>query len=167
MFDRIISFVPNRSFYFVVVFLVSLSLILALPITAFAQDTGSPIIPPDVMSPEQALTLLLSTVLAIGSTFVGGALNTAIVNVLKPFVPIPADTLKNYTGLGLVILYWIAFRFGAVGTFESVGQFLTVLLPALINLIGTPAASSAIHAFAVRYKLYPVLSYQRTVPKLE
>lgn len=128
----------------------------------FAQDTP-PVIPPDVLSPDQALNGLLALFMSTFAAFTGSMLTTTIVSVLKLFVPstVDAGILKNIVGALLTVLYWLAVRYGFSDTFASVGQAIITIVPALIALFGTIVGSSALHKLAVKYG-FPIFSYKRT-----
>lgn len=169
-------FAPNQLFW-LVVFVVSLVLILTLPFAVMAQDETpppevtelpptatpalEPVIPPDVMSPEDAGTVSLTAVLSIVAAFANGVLTATIVSVLKLFLPTDATILKNVVGTALTVLYWLAVRYNFGDTFESAGQFAVTVIPALLTLYGGLQGSKAIHQQAVKSN-FPLLSYKRS-----
>lgn len=159
-------FIPNRRFWLVLTFIFGLFLLTASVVAA--QDSGY-VIPPDVMTPDQAGQAGINLVLSIVAAFGGSILTAAIVSLLKLFVPdtVDAGTIKNVVALVLTVLYWLAVRYGFGEAFTSIANFLVVIIPAGITLYGSFIGSSMLHQQAVAHNA-PVLGYQRTpFPQLE
>ncbi len=133
-------------------------------VTSTPEPVTDPVVPPDVMTPEDSGNLLLVALLTSIAAFANGALTTAFVSVLKMFTNWDTVMMRNVIGAALTIIYWIAVRYGFGEMFESVGQFLITAVPAFFQLYGTIVGSSALHRQSVKHD-FPVLSYERPDPK--
>lgn len=170
-------FVPNRRFYLLVGLMVSLLLFLViLPVMAQEQtpvatagdvvvvDTDtSPVIPPDVLPVSDAGAALLALLLNFLAPFAASPLTTTLVSVVKLFLPtsISAPTIRNVIAAAVTVIYWLAVHYNFQDTFQSVGQFLVTVLPAVFMLYKNFVDSSRIHDEAVKAQT-PILSYKRT-----
>lgn len=133
-------------------------------VTPTPEPVTDPVVPPDVLAPEDSGNLLLVALLTSIAAFANSALTTTFVSVLKMFTNWDAVIMRNVIGAALTIIYWIAVRYGFGDMFESVGQFLITAVPAFFQLYGTIIGSSAIHRQSVKHD-FPVLSYERPDPK--
>jgi len=154
-------FVPNRLFWLVCL-VVSITLLFLIVLPVGAQDT-TPVVPPDVLPPGDALTQFFAFILNVIAPLGSSLLTTTLVSVIKLFTPetVSATIIRNVVAGVLTVLYWVAVRYNFQDTFASVGQFLVTIIPAALLLYGNFLGSSRIHRQAVEEKT-PILSYKRS-----
>lgn len=170
-------FIPNRRFWLVLsiaLFALGLFMVSAVaaqeatpePLPPIGGGSGTSVIPPDVVSVESGGQMLLAAILAIAATFVGSPLTTALVNILKVFVPdaehggLSAEALRNMIAVGLWVIYSVLAHFNLQSSFESIGNLLVLLLAGVTPFLTTLLGSSIVHEAAVKHNI-PILSYQR------
>jgi hypothetical protein len=132
--------------------------------TPTPEPVTNPVVPPDVLTPEDSGNLLLTAIFTAFAAFANGALTTTFVTVIKMFTNWDPVIWRNIIGAALTIIYWIMVRYGFGEMFESAGQFLLTAVPAFVQLYGTIVGSSALHRQSSKHE-FPVLGYERPDPK--
>lgn len=131
---------------------------------ATAEPPPTEVLPPTTETPSDILGLVLASLFAGSATIAGSVFVTAVVSVLKLFIPssvASGDLIKNAVAVVTWIIYSLAIRFGVGAEFQGIATFIAPILVTATPLIGVLIGSSKLY-LAAKSANVPIVGRART-----